>query len=70
MENDYHKVMGLKSRAEAADVAKSQVHLKTPHIVERAFSPEFSFQYSIALSGDVSFNILLHYLETVCVLQV
>lgn len=39
MENDYLETRGLKSRAEAADVAKSQVHIETPDIVEHAFSP-------------------------------
>lgn len=38
VENDYRQMMGLKSLAEAADVAKSQVHVK------------ISFQYSTALS--------------------
>lgn len=32
VERDYRNMMELKARAEAADVAKSQVHLKTLHI--------------------------------------
>ena len=32
VERDYRNMMELKARAEAADVAKSQVHLQTLHI--------------------------------------
>ena len=63
MENDYHEMMGLKSRAEAADVAKSQVHVKTSDI-QSVLSPLYSFQYFTTLSREtmfVKFAEVLHF---------